>query len=223
MIKKILTVGDSFTYGEELANRKDAWPMVLSKLTKSNVVNQGVPGGGNKQMIRKVIDALSGYGPDQNFDLVIVAWTSPGRTEYADADGIFDLWPGYLGNLFKRDNQLWRMELLEYINKYHDPEYIYQQYIFDVTLLQGLLKSQGVKYLMLNTGMNEYYHNTWYTKMKTRTSLIDPAYYIGWPTEGMTEWTQGCKKGPNGHFLEDGHNKVAAKLYEHIRDLGWLS
>ena len=52
---------------------------------------------------------------------------------------------------------------------------------------------------------------------------IDTKYFVGWPNEGMTEWTHGCKLGPRGHFLEDGHKKVTAKLYEHIRHLGWLS
>ena len=40
---------------------------------------------------------------------------------------------------------------------------------------------------------------------------------------GMIEWAEGCKKGPNGHFLEKGHQIVADRIYEHIRNLSWIS
>ena len=126
MIKNILAVGDSFTYGEELENRDNAYPYYLAKGLKAEVVNFAVPGGGNRQMLRKVIDyVLSG----EPLDLVVIGWTSPGRMEFADANGMFDIWPGYSGNLFKRDGQDWRMELLDYINKHHDPEYLYKHYL----------------------------------------------------------------------------------------------
>jgi hypothetical protein len=39
----------------------------------------------------------------------------------------------------------------------------------------------------------------------------------------MAEWTRGVQKGPGGHFLDDGHKKVADKINEHIRHLGWVS
>jgi hypothetical protein len=224
MINRILAVGDSFTYGEELDDRASAWPIQLSRLTNSSVLNLGQKGGGNKQMIRNVIDTVCGNTREtEPFDLIVIGWTSPGRMEFADDCGIFDLWPGYGGTMFRKDGQNWRLELLDYINKYHNSEHIYQQYLFDVVMMQSFLNTQGIKYVMLNVCSNEYYHNTYYSKMRQRTSLIDPSGYLGWPTKGMAEWTDGCKRGPNGHFLEDGHKKVAIKLYEHIRNLGWLS
>jgi hypothetical protein len=51
---------------------------------------------------------------------------------------------------------------------------------------------------------------------------IDTNYFLGWPNDQMVEWTYGCAKGPGGHFLEDGHRKVAEKINEHIRSLGWI-
>ena len=220
MIKNILTVGDSFTYGEELENRDSAYPYYLAKGLKANVVNLGIPSGGNKQMIRKVMDyVISG----EAVDLVVIGWTSPGRMEFADANGVFDIWPGYSGDLFRRDGQEWRLELLNYINMHHDPEYIYQQFLLDVILLQDFLKNRGIKYIMLRVVGNEYYHNTYYNDDAVLTKQIDTQHFLGWPNEGMAEWTNGCKRGPRGHFLEEGHRKVTAKLYEHIRNLGWLS
>jgi hypothetical protein len=37
------------------------------------------------------------------------------------------------------------------------------------------------------------------------------------------EWTYGTPRGPRGHFLEQGHEIVADKIYEYIRHLGWIS
>ena len=54
MIRRILTVGDSFTYGEELSDRNNSWPIQLGNRIGANVINMGLKGGGNKQMIRKV-------------------------------------------------------------------------------------------------------------------------------------------------------------------------
>jgi len=220
MIKNILSVGDSFTYGEELENRDHAYPYYLAKGLKASVVNLGQPSGGNTQMIRKVIDYVISGEP---VDLVTIGWTSPGRMEFADANGVFDLWPGYGGALFRQGGQEWRLELLDYINKHHSPEYLYQKFIMDVIMMQSFLKERNIKYVMLSVASNEYYHNTYYNSDAILPKHIDAANFLGWPNQGMAEWTQGCKRGPYGHFLTDGHKKVTAKLYEHIRNLGRLS
>ena len=57
----------------------------------------------------------------------------------------------------------------------------------------------------------------------TLTKKIRFTNYLGWPDQSMMEWTYGVAKGPNGHFLEDGHIIVANKIYEHIRHLNWVS
>jgi len=219
MIKNILAVGDSFTYGEELESRDNAYPYYLAKGLKATVVNLAQPSGGNTQMIRKVIDYVAKGEP---IDLVVIGWTSPGRMEFADANGVFDIWPGYGGELFRRGGQEWRLELLDYMNKHHDPKYLYTTFITDVILLQSFLKAQGIKYIMIRIVNNEYYHNTYYNNDTILAKQIDAHHFLGWPNEGMAEWTVGCKQGPRGHFLEEGHRKVAAKLYEHIKKLGWV-
>ena len=52
---------------------------------------------------------------------------------------------------------------------------------------------------------------------------IDKDSFLGWPNESMMEWTNRVPQGPNGHFLEQGHEQVADKIYEHIRHLSWVS
>jgi len=219
MIKNILTVGDSFTYGEELEDRNLSWPVLLGNKVSADVVNLARPGAGNKRMVRHVIEHVASGQP---VDLVVVAWSSPGRQEFADADGFFDIWPGYSGNMFKRE-QAWRIDLLNYINRFHNDEWMYKQYLLDVILLQSFLKEHGIPYVMCKTVGNEYYHRAFFTRVKPVAELVNSDGFLGWPDAGMTEWVGECERGPNGHFLEAGHEIVANQIYEHIRHLGWVS
>jgi hypothetical protein len=218
MIKHILAVGDSFTYGEELDDRYLAYPYVIARHLDAEVVNLGAPGTGNRRMVRTVMEYIASDTP---VDLVIIGWSSPGRMEFADAEGIFDIWPGYAGNLFVRDQQLWRLELLQYINMYHDPEYLFTQYLMDVILLQNFLKQRGIRYLMCDVCANEYYHKICAGKLQEFKAMLDTNHFVGYPNAGMAEWTYKCKKGPNGHFLDEGHFKVADELLTNIDRLGW--
>ena len=55
----ILTVGDSFTYGEELADRTSAWPQVLANKINYELVNLGQPSASNDKILRKTLDYLT--------------------------------------------------------------------------------------------------------------------------------------------------------------------
>jgi hypothetical protein len=213
MIKHILSVGDSFTYGEELDNQDLAYPYYIARGLKAEVVNLAKPGSGNTRMVRNIIDHVAA---DEPVDLVTIGWTSPGRMEFADAIGVYDIWPG---RDFNWGN--WRSDLQNYINKHHDAEHIYGQYLITIITLQSFLEARGIKYIMMTTNANEYYHQSFYSKSQPRVKLINDTNFIGWPNEGMLEWADGCKKGPNGHFLEDGHRKVAVQILKHINTMGW--
>jgi len=218
----LLTLGDSFTFGEELVNPSaDAWPQQLANKIDYSLINLGLPSNSNPAICRQLVDHLS-HKHNETPDLVVIGWASPGRMEFSDIAGNFNVWPGYSGNLFKQ-HQPWREELLNYINRYHNDEYLFETFLNHVVFTQNLLKSQGIPYLMLNVVGNEYYKNNFLSKFKYREHLIDTELFIGWQTnEGMAEWTLGCKRGPNGHFLEEGHQRVADKIYEHIGNLGRL-
>jgi hypothetical protein len=76
---------------------------------------------------------------------------------------------------------------------------------------------------MLNIVNNEYYRNTHRQTFDYLANAINKEKFMGWDEYGMAEITNGCKRGPGGHFLEEGHKKVANQLNEYIRNLGWLS
>jgi hypothetical protein len=117
----------------------------------------------------------------------------------------------------------YRKELVSYITKYHDDLYFYQQYLVDILLLQGYLAQNTQRYLMVNSfgnNWNDFKNNELIKKLADQ---IDSKHFVGWPMHQMVEWTYGCAQGPGGHFLEDGHQRVAEKINEHIRHLGRVS
>jgi hypothetical protein len=215
---KLLTVGDSFTYGEELEDLNNSWPHLLGQKIGYDVLNLGARGSGNTQMIRNVVEQVILDKPD----LIVVAWTSAGRIEFSDEDGVYDTWPGYSGRMFF-NQQPWREQLVRYVNEHHNDQHLYKQFLINCILLQDFLKLHQIPYVMLQVLPDDYYSNVAKHYNTNLLSKLDLRNYVDGNESGMMEWTYGCAKGPNGHFLEQGHEKVANKIYEHIRHLGWLS
>ena len=215
MKKRLLTVGDSFTYGDELTELHHAWPYRLADLLDYEVVNLGESGIGNTKIMRNaVVETIS-----QPYDLVVIGWTSAGRVEWKDSFGAeYTLWPGYNGRgVFFRDHP-WRTDWLNYMNQYHDPAYLYQQYLLDVISLQSYLKVKNINYVMLNIVDNEFYKISCLAGLDYVAAAIDKSHFLGWGEYGMAEIAHGCPKGPGGHPLAQGHQRIAEKIYEHIRN-----
>jgi hypothetical protein len=216
---KILAVGDSFTYGDELGDRELAWPSVLANKLNGTVINKGQSGGSNDCIIRNCLECLV----SDDVDLVVIGWTSPGRSEFVDEKGYYDVWPGYAGKLVIEEDRLWRGDLVNYITQHHSSAAYYEKFLNQVLLMQGFLKSRNQKYVMLNTVQNEHYKRITPEKLAPHYNQVDNTHFIEFGTKGMAEWAYGLKQGPRGHFLEDGHMVVANKIYEHIRHLCWIS
>ena len=56
-----------------------------------------------------------------------------------------------------------------------------------------------------------------------RTFDVPECNVGNWIPGSMVEWMGDCPKGPDGHPLESGHKRIANKINEHIRHLGWIS
>jgi hypothetical protein len=219
----LLTLGDSFTYGEELQDLNQCWPQQLASIIGYDLINLATPSNSGPAICRQLVQHIA-LGIENKPDLVIIGWPSPGRVEYSDESGYFNIWPGYSGNLFKQ-NQPWRMELLSYLNRYHNSSDLFESFLQNIVFTQHFLEGQNIPYLMLNVVANEYYINTYSDKFKFYDKLINFSRFIGWnERNGMLEWTESenCPVGEMGHFLEQGHKIVAEKINEHIRNLGWL-
>jgi len=213
----VLTVGCSFTYGEELEHPyADAWPVVLARKNSWDLNNQGKNGGSNDRSIRVVFEEI-----DKGYDLIIVAWTVPDRFEVVNESEYLDI----NVNSGDKRNLLWAKE---YYARHYDRLYSYTKWLRNVILLQSYLKSRNQKYVFVSTfGMwsdlriDAYQEYT--EKLDYLIKQVDKEFYVDWPQWGMTDWMGDCPKGPGGHPLEAGHNQIAIRINEHIRNLGWLS
>jgi hypothetical protein len=226
MINRVLTVGCSFTEGTELSDPgKDSWPMLLGQMNNWQVNNQGKGGGSNDRSIRIVFDEIQ-----NNYDLIIFAWTIYDRFEVSRnnnqgrADPIQTI--DVTVNLSQKVSNLqWATE---YYLQHNDRYYNYQKWFRQIIQLQSYFKQINQKYIFCNTfgimsDLNEHSYNEFMPKLEYLTSQVDSTYYIGWPQWGFFEWQGDCPKGPGGHPLELGHQRIAEKINEHIRHLGWIS
>jgi hypothetical protein len=213
---RLLTVGDSFTYGEELAELTSAWPFVLANKLGYEINNLAKPGSGNTRMVRHCVEQVN------NYDIAIIAWSHFARIEVADENGFYDLWPGG-GTLPHKAYSPWRWTIIDYFTKHHNDDYLYRQYLLNIILIQNFFKANNKKYLMLDAFGNHQVNARTTEKNKDLLDQVDDTYYIGWPTATMMEWAYQCPVGPHGHFLAEGHWKVAEKIYTHMEQLSWVS
>jgi hypothetical protein len=225
MIKKVLTVGCSFTYGEELQYpHVSSWPALLGYQNKWKVANLGKGGGSNDRNIRIVFEEIK-----NNYDLIIVAWTTCNRFEINSTNNNGTSTP--ITPIDMSINMAAKMQCgwaLGYYANHHDRFYSYQKWLRQIVLLQSYLKQRNQKYIFCNTfgiwsDLNEVSYEDFMPKLSDLTDQIDSEYYVEWPKWGMLDWMGDCPKGPGGHPLELGHQRIAEKINEHIRHLGWVS
>ena len=210
---RLLTVGDSFTYGDELLDKNSAWPNLLAQMNDYELTNLALPGSGNTNMVRQCVEQLN------NYDMVIIAWSHFARIEFADKFGVYDTWPGHRGLTFVNELDF-RKTITTYITNYYNDDYLYSQWLINMILLQNYLKVNNKKYIMLAAFSDPAAIKH---KINKLVEQLDKRLFLGWPEKSMMEWTYGCPKGPRGHFLEEGHKIVADKINEYIRHLGWVS
>jgi hypothetical protein len=66
-------------------------------------------------------------------------------------------------------------------------------------------------------------HRKYYELFPKLINAIDQSMFIDDMFTSVGEWTYGTPNGPNGHPLEQGHEIIADKIYEHIRNKCWIS
>lgn len=203
----ILTIGDSFTYGAELENRLErAWPYLLDD---KSVTNLGKGGGSNDRIFRLAIEETC----KQKYDIVIIGWSFPNRLE------VFHEGEPWCVNIHNR----YRLDWVEHYFKYsYDENFGFRQWFSHVLALQEYFKSIGQRYIFCNVAGMLWRYKEYKKDLDFLLDKIDPTYYPGWPNEGMVEWQGDCPRGPGGHPLELGHQRIADRINEHIRNLGWF-
>jgi len=213
----IYAIGDSFTYGDELTSRELAWPAILSKKLNKEIINKGRPATGNTRMIKRALDAVI-----DKAEMIIIGWSDSNRVEFADENGIFDLWAGRNFRQFQ-DDILHRKDLIKYMTAYDATEYYYTNWLRKIILIQSLCKLHQIPCVMfISCGANER-HQEYHINHQNLVDQIDHSVFVDGMFNSVAEWTYGTPHGPYGHPLQAGHEIIADKIYEHIRNLGWVS
>lgn len=213
MKKQLLTVGDSFTYGDELTDRYQAWPYRLADKLGHEVHNLGQSGCSNTSILRRTLEELA----TNHYDLVIIGWTNPGRIEWKDDIGIaYDLWPGYPDDTKFFKDHPWRVDFLNFISQHHNSAYLYQQYLIQTILLQSFCQVNSIDYRMLDVQWHNYYRKVGSEMHDKLEAKIDTTKFIGWQNFGMRELVADLPKGPRNHPLKQGHERIANEIAKHI-------
>ena len=226
----IFCVGDSFTFGDELPDlpywqretpSQLAWPSKLESLLGVTVVNRGKPACANSRIIKRAIDATL----EKKYDIVIVAWSNPDRYEFIDQHELYSDWPGRN----PRGLMAKKLEWHQYLESRTTDDYFvwsHRRWLRDILLLQAFFTVNNQKYLMVQSHQSQHQNFLYLIHKNLHNDLadhIDTKYFPGWPCEGFVEWIGLSPRGPNGHPLELGHQKIAEKINEYIRNLGWIS
>jgi hypothetical protein len=221
----IYCIGDSFTAGAELPDvgpppqlkcSNLAWPTKLGELLDRPTVNLGRQGCSNDRIINRALECVW----RRDADLVIVAWSVPGRIDMLDPHGNFAVWAG--NNSFKGDDI--RVELVKLLTTiYNDKSdnWYLRKWLRQVILLQAFFQKHNQRYFMVQTHVSQKLNKNFWNYNSDLTNQIDPEFFIGWPFLGFNDWTVGIPKMPQQHPSEQGHLAIAQQIHEFMKKFGW--
>lgn len=203
----ILTLGDSFTYGDELTDRTAAWPYLLGKMFRCQINNMAVSGGSNDRMFRLAVSETA----KTRYNLVIIAWSEVSRFEAYESDRVQCF-------THQATSPEW---VVEYYRHGYDDKLAHERWFTNMLALQAYFKSIQQPYLFCTIGEVLAYKK-YCVEFDHILFKLDKSYMTSWPIEGFLSWQGDCPKGPRGHPLELGHERIANKLANYIRELNLL-
>ena len=210
----ILTLGDSFTAGTELADPgQTAWPAKLGQLLGLEVDNRGHQAQGNTYIFRHAVQAVSQH----SYDLVVIGWTDVSRIELTTPSGqptsitAHHLQPYLISGPCR---EAW---VREYYTQHYSDSYSYQLWTCYMLALQGLFKQRKQPYLMINVAGLQGTYDQCPSELELLWDQLDLSCFVGWPHRGMIEIAADAPRGPGGHPLELGHERIAREIAEYLR------
>jgi hypothetical protein len=118
-----------------------------------------------------------------------------------------------------------RIPIVKELNKLYNKNtdyWAYKNWLRQIILVQSFLKQYDHPYIMLQSHITQELNRQFVDQAQLLKSQIDLTKFIGWPYEGMVEWAYDCPVGPMGHPLQLGHQRIAEKINEHVKSLGWV-
>jgi hypothetical protein len=170
-----------------------AWPSLIP-----NTVNIAKAGASNDYILRSTVDYIEQH---DNITHVVIAWTSPHRIEINEKH-------------LTASSQAKYGKVVDEVFKDWNNDWAFNKFLTQIKLMASYLKGRGIPYIFVST---------FDIQIMANLTIVSPYNYLGWPYYGIVEIMGDCPKGPGGHPLELGHQRIADYINEHIRHLGWIS
>lgn len=234
---KIYANGCSFTYGEELVNPSAfAWPVLVASKMNAEINNDAVSGGTNYRTLYRTIKSSC-----NNYDLYLIAWTDYSRFTVYKSDNNFEVNFNIQlkNNLYKNLSEFntWGAMYYKY---WYNELYAFKLWLQQIIQLQSILKNKN--YLMVNTFpnnltawlvekskfiesvkslikfdlMNDEQIFAEYNEINYYIQTIDLSKFYKWGDFYIGQLSKDFPIGPQGHILEQGHEKMADLIYNHL-------
>jgi len=223
--------GCSHTYGDDLADKTQAWPYLLANMLNLECVNNAVSGGSNERIVYQTVKSLP-------CKIKVIAWTYIERTTRYDPDNNFEVNfnPHLRHKLYKNNNDFIKYGKLHY-SKWYNDLYAFKLWLQQIILLQKFLGNEP--YVMVNATGNRFknYNSSWDTfnqnvkeficfdsmndeqlyrehcEIQHYVDLIDTRCYYNIDNFYITQLDNTYPTGPTGHLLEQAQQEIATKLY----------
>lgn len=201
----ILTLGCSFTAGAELEQVNQAWPYVLGQHLNQPVQNLGQGGSCNASMVRKLLTHTS----HSTYDLVVIGWTDPNR---------FEAWSEWHQHpvSVQVDSQAKLPWTADYYRYSYNRQWAWERWIDQVVLVQEYLTQRRQPYLFVSVAGTLDYDQCSPAIINV-CQQVRADCFVGWPYRGMIEIAGAAPRGPGGHPLALGHERIANEIKSYIR------
>lgn len=210
-MSKLLALGDSFTYGEELDDRKNCWAQLVADEFGLELDNCGIPGGSNQRVMRMLM-----MHNLVDVSLVCIGWSHFDRFEASDELGTWDIWPGGKRTGYVKEAP-WRKTLVDYVSRHHNDDNFYMHYLSYIVLVQSYLSQRNIPFIMMDAFGNHLDPRRYDQRFKVLLDQVDTNKFIGWPNSSMMDWAKDTPHGPGNHFLDEGHAIVAQQVIQQAK------
>ena len=220
---KILALGDSFTYGEELDNPKEqGWVYIVARRLGAEIKNSARPGCSNDYIIKRLMREIIKL--QEKPDLIIIGWTSCSRIEEADSElGAWCTWPAR--TLYGNNRNSFREERVKYRTLHNNENWEFRRWVRQVVLVQDFCKARGLDYRFVNTFGNQNCAKKAGFLLKWMDQEINHSKFYGWKEyEGMMEWCwdhdklEPIDKCPAGHPGPQSNEMIAQKFLDYYNN-----
>lgn len=233
---RMFITGDSFTYGEELADLTNSWPNLLAKKLDAKLTNTSQRGSSNQRIVYQTTKNFA-----DNYDLFIIVWSEYSRFTFYKSDNNLEVGftPSLTHDLYEKEDffQDWGKTLYFY---WHNELFAFKQWLQQIIHIQSLLDDKT--YIMINTfpnnlsnwlsdennfidnvknlinfeSMNDEQILAEFQEIQYYISLIDTTKFYKWNDFYITSLCYNFKCGKKGHFLEEGHKHMAELIYNYV-------